>query len=135
MNRRTLTLSVLAIAAAGVTSRTAGASPKGGGGSSAGGQLRMNTITAPVLRRSGRRGVLSVECTLDIASGALLERAKLSQPRLHAAYNEAMAREASRQLPHLPPDLPAIARALQQATDRVLGAPGATVLLGTVMVS
>lgn len=111
------------------------AGPKAEGGSSAGGQLRMALINATVLRRTGGRGVMSVESTLDIADGPLFERAKLSQPRLNAAFNEAIQLYASRMLPHAVPDLDAITVTLQTATDRVLGRAGAKVLLGTVMVT
>lgn len=111
------------------------AGPKAEGGSSTGGQLRMALINATVLRRTGRRGVMSVESTLDIADGALFERAKLSQPRLNAAFNEAIQLYASRMLPHAVPDLDGITATLQRATDRVLGRAGAKVLLGTVMVT
>lgn len=133
MNRRLLLIGVASIAT-GLLSGAAMAAPKGGG-SSAGGQLRMALATGTALRRSGRRGVLSVESTLDIADGALLERAKLSQPRLNAAFAEVVQLEAARILPNTPPDLEALTAALQRATDRVLGRPGAKVLLGTVMLT
>ena len=94
----------------------------------------MALATGTVLRTHGRRAVMSVESTLVIADGALLERARLSRPRLTAAFNEAVRIEASRMLPDAVPDLDALTRALQQATDRVLGRAGAKVLLGTVMV-
>lgn len=95
----------------------------------------MALVTATVIRRNGLRGIMSVESTLDVADGPLLERAKLSQPRLNAAFNEAIQIEASRLLPNAAPDLDIIARALQRAADTVLGRPGAKVLLGTVMVT
>ncbi|KAK0331470.1 hypothetical protein LTR94_028801, partial [Friedmanniomyces endolithicus] len=76
-----LTLSSLALASA------AHASPEKSGGGK-GGYLSLPTATATVLRRDGRRGVMTVETGLDIADGALMERAQLSQPRLSAAYNE-----------------------------------------------
>ncbi len=64
-----------------------------------------------------------------------MERPKLSQPRLNAAFNEAIQIEANRLLSNAVPDLEAISRTLQRATDRVLGRAGAKVLLGTVMVT
>lgn len=94
----------------------------------------MPLSTATVLRPQGRRAIISVESTLLIADGALLERAKLSRPRLNAAFADAVRVEASRMLPDAVPDLNALTRALQQAADRVLGRAGARVLLGTVMV-
>ena len=129
MDRRqliALVLSGLALASA------AHASPEKSGGGK-GGYLSMPTATATVLRRDGRRGVLTVETGLDIADGALMERARLSQPRLSAAYNEIARIAAERLLPDAPPNVEWLAVALQHATDAILGRPGAKLLLGTVM--
>lgn len=129
MDRRqliALALSGLALASA------AHASPEKSGGGK-GGYLSMPTATATVLRRDGRRGVLTVETGLDIADGALMERARLSQPRLSAAYNEIARIAAERLLPDAPPNVEWLAAALQHATDAILGRPGAKLLLGTVM--
>ncbi|MEN5231202.1 Tat pathway signal protein [Brevundimonas naejangsanensis] len=123
-----LTLSSLALAGA------AHASPEKGGGGK-GGYLSLPTATATVLRRDGRRGVMTVETGLDIADGALMERARLSQPRLSAAYNEVVRIAAERLLPDAPPNVEWLAVALQHATDAILGRPGAKLLLGTVMVA
>lgn len=116
------------LAAAGAAHASA---EKSGGGK--GGYLSMPTATATVLRRDGRRGVLTVEAGLDIADGALMERARLSQPRLSAAYNEIARIAAERLLPDAPPNVEWLAVALQHATDAILGRPGAKLLLGTVM--
>lgn len=105
---------------------------KSGGG---GGYLPLPTATATVLRRDGRRGVMSVEVGLDVAEAALLERARLSQPRLSAAYNELVRIAAQRLLADAPPDVEWLAVAFQHATDAILGRPGARLLLGTVMVA
>ncbi|MCO8030982.1 Tat pathway signal protein [Brevundimonas diminuta] len=122
-----LTLSAWTLAGA------AQASPdKSGGGK--GGYLSLPTATATVLRRDGRRGVMTVETGLDIADGALMERARLSQPRLSAAYNEIVRIAAERLLPDAPPNVEWLVVALQHATDAILGKPGAKLLLGTVMV-
>ena len=110
------------------------ASPEKGGGGE-GGYLSLPTATATVLRRDGRRGVMTVETGLDIADGALMERARLSQPRLSAVYNEVVRIAAERLLPDAPPDVEWLVAALQHATDAILGRPGAKLLLGTVMVA
>ncbi len=123
-----LTLSGLALASA------AHASPEKSGGGK-GGYLSLPTATATVLRRDGRRGVMTVETGLDIADGALMERARLSQPRLSAAYNEIVRIAAERLLPDAPPNVEWLVVALQHATDAILGKPGAKLLLGTVMVA
>ena len=80
------------------------ASPEKSGGGK-GGYLSLPTATATVLRRDGRRGVMTVETGLDIADGALMERAQLSQPRLSAAYNEIVRIAAARLLPDAPPNV------------------------------
>ncbi|MGU3457201.1 Tat pathway signal protein [Brevundimonas sp. M1A4_2e] len=123
-----LTLSALTLAGA------AQASPEKSGGGK-GGYLSLPTATATVLRRDGRRGVMTVETGLDIADGALMERARLSQPRLSAAYNEIVRIAAERLLPDAPPNVEWLVVALQHATDAILGKPGAKLLLGTVMVA
>nr|WP_312445144.1 Tat pathway signal protein [Brevundimonas naejangsanensis] len=123
-----LTLSALTLAGA------AHASPEKSGGGK-GGYLSLPTATATVLRRDGRRGVMTVETGLDIADGALMERARLSQPRLSAAYNEIVRIAAERLLPDAPPNVEWLVVALQHATDAILGKPGAKLLLGTVMVA
>lgn len=123
-----LTLSALTLAGA------AQASPEKSGGGK-GGYLSLPTATATVLRRDGRRGVMTVETGLDIADGALVERARLSQPRLSAAYNEIVRIAAERLLPDAPPNVEWLVVALQHATDAILGKPGAKLLLGTVMVA
>src|SRR5690606_16877161 len=122
-----LTLSALTLAGA------AQASPEKSGGGK-GGYLSLPTATATVLRRDGRRGVMTVETGLDIADGALMERARLSQPRLRAAYREIVRIAAERLLPDAPPNVEWLVVALQHATDAILGKPGAKLLLGTVMV-
>lgn len=132
MDRRTLIITAIA-ASLGAGSAWA-KSPKGEA-KSGGGELPMPLATATVLRTHGRRGIMSVESTLVFTDGALLEHAKLSQPRLNAAFNEAVRVEASRLLSDALPDVTALTRALQRAADRVLGRPGARVLLGTVMVT
>ena len=112
---------------------TAVASPKASS-TPAGGHLAMPLATGTVIRSNGRRAIMSVESTLTFEDGALLERAKLSQPRLNAAFNEAVRTEASRMLPDTVPDTTSLTRTLQRAADQVLGRQGAKVMLGTVMV-
>ncbi|WP_338577167.1 Tat pathway signal protein [Brevundimonas olei] len=129
MDRRQLI--ALALSGPALASAAHASPEKSGGGK--GGYLSMPTATATVLRRDGRRGVLTVETGLDIADGALMERARLSQPRLSAAYNEIARIAAERLLPDAPPNVEWLAVALQHATDAILGRPGAKLLLGTVM--
>ena len=105
-----------------------------GGGAPANAYIPLPTATATILRRDGRRGVMTVEVGVDVADPALRTRADPSKPRLSAAYNEVVRLAGERMLPSAPPDVEWLSRALQAATDRVLGKPGGKLLLGTVMV-
>lgn len=96
--------------------------------------IPLPTATATILRRDGRRGVMTVEVGVDVADTALRARADQSRPRLSAAFNEVVRLGGERMLPGTPPDVEWLSRALQAATDRVLGRAGARLLLGTVMV-
>lgn len=103
-------------------------------GAPTGGYLRLATATAAVPRPDGRRGVMTVETGIDVHDAALFARAQQSQPRLNAAYAAVVQREAGQLRSGFPPDVNRIARALQAATDTVLGRAGARLLIGTVMV-
>lgn len=105
-----------------------------GGGAPANAYIPLPTATATILRRDGRRGVMTVEVGVDVADTALRARADQSKPRLSAAFNEVVRLAGERLLPGAPPDVEWLSRALQAATDRVLGRAGAKLLLGTVMV-
>lgn len=111
------------------------AAKTGGGGSSAAANtyIRLPTTTAAVMRTNGQRGVLSIEAGVDVADAALRGRAQQSVPRLRDAWSVEAQRFAAVLRPGAPPDVEALGRALQSATDRVLGRAGARVLLGTVM--
>ena len=127
-----LTLSSVALGGLALAGAAQASPEKSGGGK--GGYLSLPTATATVLRRDGRRGVMTVETGLDVADAALMERAQLSLPRLSAAYNEVVSIAAERLLPDAPPNVEWLIIALQHATDAILGKPGAKLLLGTVMV-
>lgn len=105
----------------------------GGGGAPADTFLRLPTTTATVMRANGQRGVLSIEAGVDVADTALRARASRSLPRLRDAWAVEAQRIGQAVRPGAAPDVEALARALQSATDRVLGRAGGRVLLGTVM--
>lgn len=107
----------------------------GGGGGDQASYFRLPTITATILRTDGRRGVMTVEVGLDVPDAALRTRAQQSGPRLGAAFNTTVAQSANVMRPGFPPDIEALVRSLQQATDRTLGRNGARLLIGTVMVA
>ncbi len=97
--------------------------------------LRIGGVSATVPKRGGRRGVLSVECGLDIADEKLRERAGASLPRLRAAYVQTIQIYAAGMTPGDPPDPDLLAKSLQRQTDLVLGKPGARLLLGSLLIS
>ena len=104
---------------------------KGGGIS----YIQLQTLTATVIRASGRRGVLTVEAGVDIPQASLRARANLYLPRLRAAYIQRLQLYAGGLPAATPPDPDYLARALQQETDRVLGQAGARFLLGALLVN
>jgi hypothetical protein len=132
MHRRLL-LSLAALAAAPGIARAAGGGEKkkSGGGS----YVALGTVLGTTIRRDGRRGVLSVECGLDTPDSALRERVEQSVPRLRAAYAQTVRAYAAGLGFGDLPNVDYIARQLQQQTDRVLGRPGARLLLGAVVVN
>ena len=133
MDRRALIgLAALGTALAATEAEASGKSE--GGGAPANAYIPLPTATATILRRDGRRGVMTVEVGVDVADPVLRTRADQSKPRLSAAFNEVVRLAGERMLPSAPPDVEWLSRALQAATDRVLGRPGGKLLLGTVMV-
>lgn len=134
MDRRSviaLTL-VPALAALAAPARAGGG---GGGGSAPDSYSRFATLTASIVRRDGRRGVLSVEAGIDVPDAALRTRATQAEPRLRAAYAQTLQAFGESLSPGRPPDCDRLSRELQAATDRALGRRGAHLLLGTVLVN
>jgi len=108
----------------------ADAKKKGGGLS----YIQLTPLTATIILASGRRGGLTVETGVDVpGNGALRARAEASQPRLQAAYLLVLQAYASGLSPGQAPDADYIARSLQHETDKVLGQPGARLLVGTIL--
>ena len=133
MDRRAL-IGLAALSTALVAEAAEASGKSEGGGAPANAYIPLPTATATILRRDGRRGVMTVEVGVDVADEALRTRADQSKPRLSAAFNEVVRLAGERMLPGAPPDVEWLSRALQAATDRVLGRAGAKLLLGTVMV-
>ena len=133
MDRRVL-IGLTALTTALVAAEAEASGKSSGGGAPANAYIPLPTATATILRRDGLRGVMTVEVGVDVADEALRTRADQSRPRLSAAYNEVIRLAGERILPGAPPDVEWLSRALQAATDRVMGKPGAKLLLGTVMV-
>lgn len=97
--------------------------------------IPINTLTAYLMRPGSRRGVITVDCGLDIPDAGLRARAELVLPRLRAAYVQQVQIYAGGLPIGAPPSPDFIARNLQRVTDQVLGRPGARVLMGAVLVN
>ncbi|HEY2358384.1 MAG TPA: Tat pathway signal protein [Phenylobacterium sp.] len=93
----------------------------------------IDTLTGTTTKPGGKRGVLSVECGLDIPDVKLRDRALISMPRLRAAYVQVVMTYAGGLPAGAEPNADFIALSLQRQTDLVLGNPGARVLVGAIM--
>jgi hypothetical protein len=97
--------------------------------------IPINPITGTTNKAGGRRGVLSVDCGLEVEDGKLREYAQLSLPRLRAAYEQVVQIYAAGLPSGSEPNADYLARALQRQTDLILKRPGARFLIGAVLVS
>lgn len=131
MDRRRF-LSLIALAAAPAIAHASGGEKKKSGGGS---YVPVQTLLGTTLRASGRRGVLSVDCGLDVPDAALRTRAEQSEPRLRAAYVQTVQSYAAGLAPGALPNADYIGQTLQRQTDAILGKPGARVLLGAIIVN
>lgn len=104
---------------------------KSGGGS----YVPVQTLLGTTMRGAGRRGVMSVDCGLDVPDEALRTRAEQSVPRLRAAYLQIVQGYASGLAPGALPNADYIVQSLQRQTDAILGRSGARVLLGAIIVN
>jgi ABC-type transporter lipoprotein component MlaA len=95
----------------------------------------MDTLTATLRRGDNSLGVLSVQAGLDASDPKMRKLVEQSLPRLRDAYVQVLGIYAAGLTPGGGPNADQIAQLLQRATDRVLGRPGAKLLLGTVMVN
>ena len=133
MRRRDL-IAVLALAAPlGVASAANGAEDKKKKVSGGADYLPVEPIIGTVNKPGGRRGVLSVDCGLQIEDAKLRELADKSMPRLHAAYVQTVQVYAAGLPSGAEPNIEFIVQALQRQTDLVLKRPGAKLLIGAVI--
>jgi hypothetical protein len=134
MRRRALlVLAALALtpALARAAAKTDDKKKKAGGDS----YIPIDTLTGSTNKPGGRRGVLSVECGLDIPDGNLRARANAALPRLRAAYVETILSYAAGLPNGAPPNAEFLEMTLQRQTDQVLGQRGARLLLGAILVN
>jgi hypothetical protein len=127
-----LLLVILAALLAASPAAAAGGGKKKGGGAT---YLQLKPLAAVVTRPGGRRGIMTVETGVDVPDPALHARAAASLPRLRAAYMAAIQSHAHGMPPGAAPHADRLAAQLQRETDKVLGRPGAQVLLGTILVN
>jgi hypothetical protein len=97
--------------------------------------VQLPPMAAIAFRPDGRRGVLTIETGLDVKDAALRARVEAMTPRLRDAYVSSVQSYARTLGPGVPPDADRISAQLQRETDRVLGKPGAKLLLGTILVN
>ena len=95
--------------------------------------LPVDPITGTTNKAGGRRGVLSVDCGLQIEDPKLRDYADKSMPRLRAAYVQTIQVYAAGMPPGSEPNIDFIVQALQRETDLILKRPGAKLLIGAVV--
>lgn len=130
MRRRAL-LAALAVAAWPALARAGEGEKK----KAAGSYVPIDTLTGATSKPGGRRGVMTVECGLDVPDDALRERTQLMLPRLRAAYLQTVMTYAAGLPPATAPNPDYLAFSLQRTTDQLLGRRGAKLLVGAVLVN
>ena len=136
MKRRQV-LGLIALAAAPALAFAPGARAGGEAKKHTGGEsyVSFNTLTGTMNRAGGRRGVLTVDCGLDVPDPKLRAFAEQSLPRLRAAFVQVVLTYAAGMAGSAPPNPDVIGQALQRQADMVLGRPGAKLLLGAILVT
>ncbi|MFN3512616.1 MAG: Tat pathway signal protein [Phenylobacterium sp.] len=133
MDRRKALALAAGLSALPALAAAADAEPKAKGGGSS--YLPIQTLAATVTRSDGRRGVLTLDVGLDIPDAKLRREAELVVPRLRAGLAQVLQTYAGGISPTTPPNADFVARELQREADRVLGRPGARLLLGTMLIN
>ena len=95
--------------------------------------IPITTLTGTTNKSGGRRGVLTIDCGLQIEDPKLKAYAELSLPRLRAAYVQTIQVYAAGLPSGSEPDTDFIVQALQRQTDLILKRPGARLLIGAVV--
>jgi hypothetical protein len=97
--------------------------------------VAVDTLTATVLAGNGRHQTMTVQAGVDVPDNALHDYAEKLTPRLQDAYVQVLQVYVGGLVPGAPPDADYVARRMQEATDRVLGKPGARFLIGGIMIN
>ena len=140
LSRRTLWFGLFAALAGPAAAEGSGAAPEQAPATrqerltSAVSYLPMPTLSAVVLQRHSTAGTIVVDMGLDVPDAALRRRARINGPRLRDALRTALAAYATAfYRDRTAPDPIALTRLMQQGVDRLLGAPGARVLLANII--
>jgi hypothetical protein len=131
MDRRLALAAALALLPA-VASASGGGEKKKGGGLSF---VAIRAVAATIMRRDGSRGVITVECGVDVHDEKLRALAEMSQPRLRAAYAGFVQNYAASLPASGVPNADYMAVEMQRITDATLGKKGAKLLLGTILIN
>ncbi|MDO9473059.1 MAG: hypothetical protein Q7J28_08380 [Caulobacter sp.] len=130
MDRRLALAAVLSLVPA-VASASGGEKKKGGGVTF----VQIKAVSATIMRRDGSRGVITVECGVDVPNEALRAKANTIQPRLRDAYAGILQGYAGGLPKATVPDADYLAGEMQKATDRLLGKAGGKFLVGTILIN
>lgn len=130
MDRRLALAAVLSLVPA-IASASGGEKKKGGGVT----YVQIKAVSATIIRRDGSRGVITVECGVDVPNEALRERANNLHPRLRDAYASLLQGYAGGLPKAALPNADYLAGEMQKATDRVLGKAGGKFLIGTILIN
>ncbi len=95
--------------------------------------IPINPINGTTNRGGGRRGVLSVDCGLQVEDPKLRDFVEKSLPRLRAGYVQAVQTYAASLPVGSEPNTELIVQSLQRQTDLILKRPGARLLIGAVV--
>jgi ABC-type sugar transport system substrate-binding protein len=128
---RLLTVLLAALLAASPAAASSPEKKKGGGSTF----VALPPTAANVVQPSGRMGIVTVETSLDVHDPELHARAQASTPRLRAAYAAALQSHVRGLGAGAAPNADRLSGELQRATDRVLGKPGAKLLLGSIILN
>jgi hypothetical protein len=103
--------------------------------SSAESYISTSTLSAAITRDYSFAGLLVVDAGFDVPDAALRARIERMKPRMTDALRTALANYTqTRYRAGTAPDPEMISAMLQQAADRIIGGPGAKLLLSNVMV-
>ena len=130
MNRRLALAAALSLVPA-VAAASGGGDKKGGGVTF----VPVKAVAATIIRRDGSRGVITVECGVDVPDSDLRKKANDIQPRLRDAYASVLQLYAGGLPKAALPNADYIAAELQKATDKVLGKKGGRLLIGTILIN